>query len=165
MAESKRTASSSAHTSRAKTKAKSTSSSGTRAASSQAKKSAPAPKSRSTSSSSRRAATATAASAEQREPGKEQLIEQLTARLRKLKKEELASLVARVDSGTLDFARLGLSGEGGFGFQERLEPEQRREADDGDDDRDGDRNSGPLTRAGDLAKGAVGAAKDALGRD
>jgi len=57
---------------------------------------------------------------------KEELVERLRARLGKLKKDELVTLVGRVESGTVDFSRLVPSGSGGFGFQHHLtdEPEQ-----------------------------------------
>lgn len=80
---------------------------------------------------------------------KESLVERLSTQLRKLKKDELVSLVERVEGGTLDFRRLVTAGDGGFGFQERLEHGSSSSDDE----------AGPAQKA----KGALDAAKGALG--
>ena len=49
---------------------------------------------------------------------KTQLVERLGRHLNKLKRDDLVSLVERVESKTLDLSTLTLSGDGGFGFQE-----------------------------------------------
>jgi hypothetical protein len=82
---------------------------------------------------------------------KPELVERLTAQLNKLKKDDLVGVVERVESGTLDLSRLGVSGEGGFGFQEHV----RDESDDdrgGDGGGDGGGNKGLIPRAGEALR-------------
>jgi hypothetical protein len=102
---------------------------------------------------------------------KESLVARLTGQLRKLKKEELVSLVERSEAGTLDFRHLTTSGEGGFGFQEELAGEERERSDrgerrDGDEQREGE-GGGALAKAKeavvDEGAGALAKAKDAVG--
>jgi len=71
--------------------------------------------------------------------------------VRKLKRDELVSLVDRLDGGTLKLNDLTLSGEGNFGFQEEVR-EQSEEADAGLMDRGADAGRSLLERA----KGALG---------
>src|ERR671937_3230366 len=82
--------------------------------------------------SSGRVAISAAVHAEPAQLDKESLVARLTGQLRKLKKEELVSLVERAEAGTLDFRHLTTSGEGGFGFQEALAGEERERSDGGE---------------------------------
>jgi hypothetical protein len=55
--------------------------------------------------------------------------------------------VERVESGTLDLSRLGVSGEGGFGFQEHARDESDDDRGDG-----GGENKGLIPRAGEALR-------------
>ena len=80
-------------------------------------------------------------------------MERLTTQLNKLKKEDLAGVVERVESGTLDLTRLGVSGgEGGFGFQEQLRDDSDDDRGGGDGGDDGGGNKGLIPRAGEALR-------------
>jgi hypothetical protein len=64
-------------------------------------------------------------------PTKEQLVERVSSYARRLKRDELSSLVDRLESGTLRLGDLAVSGEGGDGFQDDVRtsvPDRARRA-------------------------------------
>jgi hypothetical protein len=132
-------------TKKARSTAKKAASSSTKATRSAARKS--------TSAARKSASTARQAPKAIGELTKPELVERLTAQLNKLKKDDLAGVVERVESGTLDLSRLGVSGEGGFGFQEHA----RDDSDDGGGDGGGNGggNKGLIPRAGEALRGAA----------
>jgi hypothetical protein len=90
---------------------------------------------------------------------KEQLAERIAQHVRKLKRDELVSLVDRLDGGTLKLNDLTLSGEGGFGFQEEVRDTTGAGGGSDDDDEDG----GILERGADAGRGLLERAKGVLG--
>jgi len=80
---------------------------------------------------------------------KPELVERMTTQLNKLKKEELAGVLERLEAGDLDLSRFAVTGEGGFGFQEHLRDDR---SDEGSDD-GGDK--GLIPRAGEALRGAA----------
>jgi hypothetical protein len=70
--------------------------------------------------------------------------------VRKLKRDELVSLLDRLDGGTLKLNDLTLSGEGGFGFQEEVRSEESE--------------GGILERVPEMGRGLLERAKGKLGQ-
>jgi hypothetical protein len=104
----------------------------------------------------RKAASATRSAAESSgkaiaELTKPELVERMTTQLNKLKKEDLAGLLERLEAGDLDLSRFAVTGEGGFGFQGHVRDERSGEG-------SGDGNGGDkglIPRAGEALRGAA----------